>query len=62
MVAQRTYKINNPLRLTEATANNNPYVAFFSYIVAFLVVLLVYVHLGLLYGIILLEAISFVFM
>ena len=61
MVTQIIYKINNPLRLIKVMANNDSYVVFFSYIVASLVVLLVYVHLGVFYGIMLLEIIIFIF-
>ena len=58
---QKHSSLSNPIKSTEKTANNNPFMSVFSYISTFLVILLVYSHLGVLYGVILLEIISFIF-
>ena len=60
-IMQKHSSLSNPIKSTEKTANNNPFMSVFSYISTFLVILLVYSHLGVLYGVILLEIISFIF-
>ena len=61
IAVQRKFKLISSLKINNLTANNNPYLAIFSYIKVILVILLVYTHLGVLYGLILLEIISFIF-